>query len=159
MEEMSQALYLLILKPWLTVATTAEWATRLPSVVFAAVAAALMSHWVSASSGSLLAGCAAGLLLACNAFGVEWSQQARTYTLAMLASVIVTYLFVQAADSDTWRWWLIYGVAAGLAVYAHFFVALVLIAHYPALIALGRPKAVKRWAVAVGIGMFVELLP
>ncbi len=153
--EMSQALYLLALKPWLAIATTDEWAARVPSVVFAAAACALMVPLGARLLGSRLAGVVAGLFLACNAFSVEWSQQARTYTLAMLAAVVVTYLFVRAAESSSWGRWIAYGVGAGLAVYAHFVVAFVLAAHYPALIALGRLSAVKRWLVGASLAFLV----
>jgi len=153
--EMSQALYLLVLKPWLAIASSGEWAARLPSVVFAAAACALMVPLGARLLGSRLAGVVAGLLLACNAFGVEWSQQVRTYSLSMLASVVVTYLFVRAAESNSWSWWLTYGAVSGLAVYAHFFVALVVMAHYAALLAIGRTSAVKRWAAGVAIGLLL----
>ena len=153
--EMSQALYLLALKPWLAITTTDEWAARMPSVVFAAAACALVVPLGARLLGSRLAGVVAGLLLACNAFSVEWSQQVRTYSLSMLAAVVVTYLFVRAAESNSWAWWLTNGVVSGLAVYAHFFVALVVIAHYPALLAIGRTSAVKRWAAGAGIGLLL----
>ena len=153
--EMSQALYLMVLKPFLTLTSTAEWAARMPSVVFAAAACALTVPLGARLLGSRLAGVVAGLLLACNAFSVEWSQQARTYSLSMLAAVVVTYLFVRAAESNSWGRWLTYGVVSGLAVYGHFFVALVVIAHYPALLAIGRTSAVKRWAVGAGIGLLL----
>jgi len=153
--EASQALYLLVLKPWLALTTTDEWAARLPSVVFAAAACALMVPLGARLLGSRLAGTVAGLFLACNAFSVEWSQQARTYTLAMFAAVVVTYLFVRAADSGSWGWWIAYGVGAGLSIYAHFVVAFVLAAHYPALVALSRSSVVKRWLVGTSLGLLI----
>lgn len=155
--EGSQALYLLLLKPWLALTSTDEWAARAPSVMFAALAAALLVPLGIRLFGSRFVGLGAGLLLATNAFSVAWSQQARQYALAMLFAVIVTYLFVVAVESDSWGWWLAYGVVAGLSVYSHFFVALVLASHVPALVATRRATAQRRWLVAAAIGVVIAL--
>lgn len=154
--EASQALYLVLLKPWLAVVTNDEWSVRAPSVLFAAAAAALVVPLAFRLTGSRLAAAGAGLLLATNAFVVSWAQQARTYTLAMLLAVVVTYLFVQALQSEGWRWWIAYGVVGGIAVYGHFFVALVLVSH-AAAIAVAPRTSVKRFAAAGGIAFLLAL--
>src|SRR5262245_14193435 len=136
--EGSQVLYLLMLKPWLALMSTDEWVARMPSVVFAALAAALMVPLAIRLFGSRFVGIGAGLLLATNAFSVSWSQQARQYALAMLFAVVVTYLFVIALESDGWAWWFAYGVVAGVSVYSHFFVALVVVSHVLALLVARR---------------------
>ena len=155
--EGSQALYLLLLKPWLALTSTDEWVARAPSVFAAGLAAALLVPLGIRLFGSRLVGLGAGLLLATNAFSVEWSQQARQYALAMLFAVVVTYLFVVAVESDGWRWWLAYGVVAGLSVYSHFFVALVLASHVPAVLVTRRAGVQRRWAVAAGIAFVIAL--
>ena len=155
--EASQALYLLLLKPWLTLTSTDEWVARAPSVLAAALAAALLVSLGIRLFGSRLVGLGAGLLLATNAFSVAWSQQARQYALAMLFAVVVTYLFVVALESEGWGWWLAYGIVAGVSVYSHFFVALVLVSHVPALVATRRGVAMRRFAVAAGIALVIAL--
>jgi mannosyltransferase len=155
--EGSQVLYLLLLKPWLALTSTNEWVARAPSVVFAALAAALIVPLGIRLFGSRLVGIGAGLLLATNAFSVAWSQQARQYALAMLFAVVVTYLFVLALESDGWPWWFAYGVAAGVSVYAHFFVALVVASHVPALLVARRDGTWHRWAVAAGASLAIAL--
>jgi mannosyltransferase len=155
--EGSQALYLLLLKPWLALTSTDEWVARAPSVFAAGLAAALLVPLGIRLFGSRLAGIGAGLLLATNAFSVAWSQQARQYALAMLFAVVVTYLFVVAVESEGWRWWLAYGAVAGLSVYSHFFVALVLASHVPALLVTRRAGVQRRWAVAAGIAFVIAL--
>jgi uncharacterized membrane protein len=104
-----------------------------------------------------MVGLGAGLLLATNAFVVSWSQQVRTYALAMLLAIAVTYLFVQALESEGLRWWLVYGIAAGISVYAQFFIAFVLASHVPALVLARRKVAFRRWALASGIGFVIAL--
>jgi mannosyltransferase len=155
--EGSQALYLLFLKPWLDLTSTSEWVARTPSVAFAAAAAALLVALGIRLFGSHMVGLGAGLLLATNAFVVSWSQQVRTYTLAMLFAVVVTYLFVLALESGSWRRWLIYGAAAGASVYAHFFVGLVLASHVLAVATTRERATVRRWAAAAGIGLVIAL--
>jgi uncharacterized membrane protein len=155
--EGSQVLYLLLLKPWLALTSTDEWVARTPSVVFAALAAALIVPLAMRLFGSHFVGIGAGLLLATNAFSVAWSQQARQYALAMLFAVVVTYLFVIALESDGWGWWLAYGVVAGVSVYSHFFVALVVVSHVPALFVARRDGTWHRWAVAAGISLALAL--
>jgi mannosyltransferase len=156
-DEGSQALYLLFLKPWLALTSTDEWVARLPSVLFTALAAALLVILGDRLFQSRFVAFGAGLLLATNAFVVSWSQQVRQYTLAMLLAVVATYLFVRALESEGWRWWLAYGAVAGVSVYAHFFVALVLASHVPALVVARRAVAVRRWAVASAIGLVIAL--
>jgi mannosyltransferase len=155
--EGSQVLYLLLLKPWLALTSTDEWVARTPSVIFAVVASALIVPLAIRLFGSRLVGIGAGLLLATNAFSVAWSQQARQYALAMLFAVVVTHLFVLALESDGWRWWFAYGVVAGVSVYSHFFVALVVVSHVPALIVSRRDDTWHRWAVAAGISLAIAL--
>lgn len=127
--EMGQAVWLVLLKPWLSIAGHGEVAARAPSVLFAALACALLVPVGRTLLGGRLAGTAAGLLMACSAFVVNWQQQARTYTLALLASVAVTYLFLRALRSRGWGWWLLYAAVGVIAIYTHFFVGLVLLAH------------------------------
>jgi mannosyltransferase len=155
--EASQALYLLFLKPWVAVASNDEWAVRAPSVAFAALAAALLVPLGTRLTGSRLAGVGAGLLLATNAFAVAWSQQVRQYALAMLLAVVVTYLFVQALESEGWRWWLVYGVVSGVSVYAHFFIALVLASHAAAVVVVPRADVLRRWAGAAALSFVIAL--
>ena len=69
--EGSQALYLLLLKPWLALTSTDEWVARTPSVACAALASALMVPLGIRLFGSRLVGIGAGLLLATNAFSAS----------------------------------------------------------------------------------------
>jgi len=106
---------------------------------------------------SRMIGLGAGLLLATNGLVVSWSQQVRTYALATLLAVVVTYLFVQALESDGLRWWLVYGIAAGVSVYSQFFIALVLASHIPALVLARRETTLRRWAVSAAIAFVIAV--
>lgn len=155
--EGSQALYLIVLKPWLAITPTQEWVVRFPSVVFAASAVGLLVALGIRLFGSRLVGIGAGLLLATNVESVSWSQQARQYALAMLCSVLVTYCFVWAVESDRLAPWLVYGSIAGISVYAHFFVGLVVVSQMLALLVLWRRHAAVGWALAMGLALLIAL--
>lgn len=130
--EMSQGVYMGGLKAWATVTPNSETWLRLPSVAFAALAAALL-----VPLGTRLfdrpTGIIAGVILATNAYLVRHAQEARTYALVTLAVVIASIFFVRALDDPRRRNWLLYAVAAAAAVYCHFYAGFVIVAHVATL--------------------------
>lgn len=126
--EMSQGVYLAGLKAWATVTPNSEVWLRLPSVVFAALAAALLVP-LGTRLFDRRTGVIAGVLLATNVFFVQHAQEARTYALVTLAVVVASILFVNALDDPRRRNWLLYAVAAAAAVYCHFYAGFVIVAH------------------------------
>ena len=158
--EASQAAYLIFLKQWLSFVPDDEWWLRLPSVLFAAIAAGVLVMLGTAVLGRRT-GVVAGLLLAVNGFMVTWSQQARTYALVVLAVVASTYLLVRALEPGAGRGrWVVYGTVATFSLYAHFFAAFVIAAQVvAALVARPRPRT-EHLLVAgtiVGVGALPAL--
>jgi mannosyltransferase len=150
--EPSQALYLVLFKFWRIFTPESEWFTRFPSVVAAAVAAALVgllgARLFNPSTGLL-----AGTLLATNATVVAWSQQTRTYALATLMAVVVTMLFLHAVESDSRRPWIVYGVAGAIGCYAQFFIGFVLASHavlLPRMSIAQKRRLLEAWAIVAG---------
>jgi mannosyltransferase len=132
--------YYLLMKPWLGLAGTSEWAARFPPVVFGALAAGV----VTALGGRLFgrgAGLVAGLALATSAYVVHWSQQARGYTLAMLLAALATYAFVRALDNSERGWWALWAVCVVAAAWVSLFALSVLAAHVAALLTVPRRPA------------------
>jgi mannosyltransferase len=147
--EPSQALYLVLFKFWSTFTPDSEWFTRLPSVA-AAVAAAGLAGLLGARLFNRTTGVLAGTLLATNATVVSWSQQTRTYALATMMAVVVTFLFVRAMESEDRRAWLVYGIAGAVGIYAHFFVGFVLASHavlWTSMSVAQRRRALEAWAI------------
>ena len=130
--EMSQAAYLVLLKAWSAVVPGTDVWLRLPSVAAACLASALLVV-LGARLVDRLTGIVAGLLLATHELVVSWSQQARTYALLTLAVVVVSLLFLRAVEVGSRPSWLLYGLAAGLSVYVHFFAGLVVAAQLASL--------------------------
>ena len=111
-------LYYTLIKPWASVFGTSEWALRLPSVLgttlgcglLVLLAYRLFGRWVALASG---------LLLATSPFVIQWSQQARGYTMMLALTILATLLLVRALDKGT-RWaWAVYGVALAAVVVWH----------------------------------------
>lgn len=154
-QEPSQALYLVLFKPWVALVGQEEWRTRLPSVVALVLAAALLvvlgGQILDAWTGTI-----AGVLLATNAAVVEWSQYTRTYSLAVLAAVVTTALYVRARQRYELGPWLLYGAAGALSIYAHFYAGFVLLAHVGTALADRVRTPLRRvlaaWAV-IAAGM------
>jgi len=153
--EMSQGAYLVALKSWSALAGTGEVALRVPSVAAAALAAALLVP-LGSRIFDLHTGVIAGVLLALNAFVVQWAQQARAYAAVTLAVVAATLLFVRALDDGRRLSWALYAVVAALSVYLHFYAGFVLVAHAASLPFVSRrPPARTLLAVAAAVTLLV----
>jgi mannosyltransferase len=126
-------LYYLAMRPWVTLVGTTEFALRFPSVIAAALACALLVPLGNRLLGPPV-GSIAGVVLATNPFVVQWSQQARSYTIVLLLAVVQTIAFLGLRERPTRRSWLRYTlclglfvlvqpVSAGLVASAHFLAA------------------------------------
>ena len=129
--EMNMVLYYLLLRGWLHLGDSVAWIRGL-SVVFAVVAIPAIFLLGRKMLGTRF-GLVSALLLSVNAFQVRYAQEARTYSLLVLLLIIANYFFISAIDSGRRRDWNWYIVASSLAIYAHFFAVLVVVAHWVAL--------------------------
>lgn len=120
------ALYYLILRGW-THLGGSEFVIRAMSVL-AGVLAVGAIYFLGKELFSKNAGILAALLLAVHAFHIRYSQQARTYSLVILLLLFSAYFLVRAVESDKDWHWLLFVVFSALAVYAHFFAALAIMA-------------------------------
>ncbi len=73
---------------------------------------------------------AAALITAIAPFHVQYSQETRMYALLGLLLMLATFCFIKAWRSQTksWRWWVTFGVLAGLAMYTQQLAAFYLVA-------------------------------
>lgn len=96
-------------------------------------------------------------LLAVNVSYVGYARDARSYALTLLLVTASSYLLVRAVDlSERWAWGL-YCLTGALAVWAHLFAALVLLAHLAWLVTARRARLRTTLLAAAGLG--VLLLP
>ncbi|MDQ1429955.1 MAG: mannosyltransferase [Actinomycetota bacterium] len=150
------ALYYLLEFGWLRVFGTSEFAMRSLSVV-AAAGTMVPFHAVARRLLERPAAVAAGALLASSVFYLTYAREARAYALAMLLVVLAAWTFLRAFASDTTREWWIFTAVALLALYTHWFSALVVLSFFLALrwtcSEASRRRHVLGSAAALALGM------
>jgi len=102
-------------------------------------------------------GLLASALTAVNLFHIQYSQEARAYSLVVLLGGLSSLFFVRYVEKRTLGSWIGYVLASVLAVYAHIFAILVLAAHVASLVFLHRRdvpwKGLISAAAATGFGI------
>ncbi len=125
--ELNMVLYYLLLRGWMHLGDSLAWIRALSLVPAVAAVPAIYAL------GKRLFGCPVGViaafLLAINAYLVRYAQEARSYSLVVLLVIVASYFFVVATESGRRRDWKWYVALSVLAVYAHFYAVLVLVAH------------------------------
>lgn len=126
-KEANQGLYYVLLKFWLVLGD-GEFSIRALSAFFAIASIPFLYALANRLFGSR-AGLAAALLLSVNAYFIEHAQEARGYSLVLFLVILSSYLFVRMIqDPDNKITFYGYIIVSALAVYAHFFAALVITA-------------------------------
>jgi mannosyltransferase len=152
--EANMALYYLLLREWIKFGETETWVrlfSALAGIITIPVLYALAKELYDDRAAWIIA-----LLAATNACLIDFSQQARSYSLTILLVTLSYYLFVRMVrEGDAWMA-LAYVFASILSLYAHFFSALVIVAQ--ALSILWLPRNQVRWSnlipawMAIGLG-------
>jgi mannosyltransferase len=140
-QDPNMSLYYLLLHLWMRIGDS-EVVVRGLSVLLA-VATPLAVYALAEHFFGKWVGLVAATLLAVNAFHIQWSQEARGYSLVVLLVTLSSWLFVKCVESPGVRNWLLYGAVSVLAVYVHFFALLVLMAHWVSLLFL--PRGLVPW--------------
>ncbi len=120
-------LYYASLNLWMTLFGQSAVVVRLWSVLLG-----LATVWLMYLLGRELfdrkLGLAAMLITALAPFHIQYSQETRMYALVTLLLVAAVYCFVRGWRSTRWRWWIAFGVLAGLAMYSQQLAAFFLLA-------------------------------
>jgi len=146
----NMGLYYVLLHYWVRVFGYSEAAVRSMTVVLASMtvpAVAILGHRLFGRGAGLVA----GLLTAVGPFFVQYEQTARSYALVVLLCVLSSYFFVGALDRPSRRGFVGYVVISALAIYTHYFAALVLLAQFVTLVCVKRRAALTRdWLISAG---------
>ncbi|HVI76188.1 MAG TPA: glycosyltransferase family 39 protein, partial [Anaeromyxobacteraceae bacterium] len=157
--ELNMLPYYAALRAWIALGE-GETELRLLSVVFS-VAAVAATFVLGRRLFGWWAGSVAAAVLALHAFDIRYAQEARAYSLAILLCVVSALLLVGWVERpSSWRAVAWAGVNV-LALYAHFFCALVVVAQLLSLVALGwraLRSSHRELGVAAGI-MALGALP
>ena len=146
----NMSLYYVLLHGWRTVGE-GEFALRSLSVVFASASVPVVWALARRLFDETTAAVAA-FLLAVNQFLLQYAQETRGYSLAVLLVSLASLLFLRAAERPTNGRLAAYALVGGLSLYAHLYAALVLLAHLVAAILLDAHR--RRLAVgfaAIGL--------
>lgn len=139
-------LYHLLLKIVVRALGDGEIALRLPSAIAGALAVPAL-YLLGAELRGRMVGLAAAMLLLLAPWGIYQAQNAKAYSLALLAMILVALLFARALRLGTRAAWLQFGCVALLALFVHRFLALSLLG-CAACWALFQPRA-RRWPALV----------
>ncbi len=154
--EANMGLYYLLLHCWVQLGT-GEFAVRSLSAITAIVSIAPV-YRIGARLFGVNTGIIASLLLALNAFFIQYAQEARGYALVLLLTATSSYLFLEATDKASVKSWGVYAAIAALSVYAHFFGAWVIAANFVSGLAC-RGLAKKRNLVFSNLIIAILLSP
>jgi mannosyltransferase len=131
--EANMVLYHVVLRAWLGLSGALGFApdevvVRAPSILFGAAAVvvvyAIGRRWWGRTVGML-----AAILLMLNQLQLVAAREARSYSLEVFLVCLGWYALLAAIASDRLarRWWVAFGIAMTLALYAHLFSGLVLV--------------------------------
>src|SRR5215471_11995281 len=147
-------LYYLLMWPVVRVAGVGEFATRLPSAVAMAAAAAGIAA-IGRRLASRRTGLCAGLVFAAMPVIGEQGHNARPYAMVTAAAVAASWLLVRLAGDPRWRWFVAYGGMLAVLGYLELDALLLVGAHALALRPLAqasdpqtRRGTSRRWAAA-----------
>ncbi len=140
--EMNMVAYYLLLRGWLHLGDSVAFIRGL-SVIFA-VAAVPAIFFLGRKMLGTSFGLISALLLSVNAFEVRYAQEVRSYSLLVLLLIVSSYFFGSAIESGRRRDWNWYIAASSLAIYAHFFAVLVVVANWAAVRIMGRTEAIAQ---------------
>ncbi len=131
-------LYYSTLNTWMRFLGESPFTVRLLSVVFGVATVALI-YLLATALFDKRTGLVAAFIAAAAPFHVQYSQETRMYALLGLILMAATWCFLKAwrvAESDStkppfiqrWRFWVAFGVLAGLAMYTQQLAAFYLVA-------------------------------
>jgi len=159
--EANMSLYYALLRIWLHHGSS-EFFIRSLSVLFAAISIPAI-YWLTTLMFEREVATIATALLALNDFHIRYSQEARSYALFLLLSTLSGGFLILFLRQPTRRWQTAYTLASILAVYAHLYALLLLVAHGLVLQRAGipidgqsRPKVMfdlRRAWITIGIAV------
>jgi mannosyltransferase len=152
-KEAFQVLHSLLLWP-VNQVSSSSFALRLPSVLFFAATIPAV-YALGRRLFDERAGLFAGLLLALNAFALQYAQQARSYTMAMFFAAYAALALVREVSEPT-RWSRVVWVACSVAaVWSHGMAVFAIAAQVASLLALPREtlagRRFLRDAIIIGV--------
>ena len=155
--EINMVLYYVFLHAWLLFGDS-EIFLRIPSVIFgttAIIATCVFASRIRSQSVAIIA----GVFLSFNVLALRYTQQARSYALAMMLVALSWIWYERAVRRGRNKDLIVWMVLSALATYAHLFAGFVMISQVACLAFAGLDlDKVRRFARAIG-GYFLLISP
>lgn len=136
-------LYFLLLRGWITLTGSSEYAMRFFSLAFGVLCVPLVFVLGRRLFGSTV-GLLAALLVTASPYLVWYSQEVKMYTMLPVLAVLAVYGLRRAVDGGGFHWWAVQVVAISLAVYSHI-LAVLLIPVHVLLYFIWWPQSRDQW--------------
>ncbi len=149
-------LYYSTLNIWMTVFGESPFAVRFLSVVLGVATVGVIYGLARELFGEKTA-LAAALITAIEPFHVQYSQETRMYAMLGLWLSLATWCFVKGWRSENRRWWIVFGVLAGLAMYTQQLAAFYLVALGFVPIIARQKDQLLRVSVGAAVAIIVYL--
>lgn len=149
--------YYFLLHHWMNLFGISDFSARMMSVLFSVLTVWLLFIFTRRFFYSDTLALTASALATIEPFFVAYSQQARNYSLTFFLTLLASYLFLRALETDntskpSLKWYVGYAITAFLGLYSHFLVASVLLAH--GLYVLCCVRQLKSWIAFSFAGAF-----
>ena len=151
-----QTIYFLLMRGWIHLGSS-EACIRSLSAIFGIAAIPLMYVVARKFTGATWS-LGAASLLAFNPAHVYYSQEARSYSVAIFLVLLSTYFFVRAVEDGRGRDWVLWTLFSVTAFYSHDFAALVLVAQAASLFFKAPPVPWQRTILGGSI-IFAAAIP
>ena len=152
-------LYFVLANYWTQAVGLSEVKLRLLSVLFG-----ILSIYIIYLIGKILfdykVGLVSAFILSINYLHINYSQEARTYSLGVLLALLTVYFLISALKTQKTRHWIAYIVSSALLLYTHYFASLIVIFEYLFLLLFWKSykESVKKMVIS-GIGISILYLP
>jgi len=112
-------LYYWLVKPWASVFEYSSWSIRSFSTLMG-ILTIVSAFWIGRKMFGERAGLLAGLITAISPFAIQYSQEARMYSLFGFLMLWAVWFFYRALKFNEWKDWIWWGVFSGLAYCTHY---------------------------------------
>jgi uncharacterized membrane protein len=127
--EANMSLYYIALKVYLLTGITNPWYIRALSVLFGMFGIVCMYGFSLRYINRQVAFWVA-IFAAFNPYIFKYFWEARAYSMALFFGALLTWLFWASIVNNRGKSWLLYGLAAGIGLYSHIFLLLLVISQY-----------------------------
>ena len=163
LQDTNPPLYYIVLHWWVSLFGDSEFSVRFPSVIFGFIAI-LMIYKIGNQIFDRNVGMLSSLLLGLSVFHIQYSQEARTYSLSVLLTLLSMYFFIRLLNRRSYVFLMGYILFSILLMYSHVYGLFIIISQniYVFVLFLLSKEAyklnTKRW-ISIQIILIILFVP